>query len=58
MFATVLSRMIYIYSDGKLCETDSLMQALKPEKEELRGQRPVISAVGAGGQDNYAAPPG
>ena len=50
MFATVLSRMIYIYSDGKLCETDSLMQALKPEKEELRGQRPVISAVGAGGK--------
>ena len=42
--------MIYIYSGNRLHETDSLRQALKLEKEELRGQRPVVSAVGAGGK--------
>ncbi len=42
--------MIYTYSGERLHETDSLRQALKLEKEELRGQRPVISAVGAGGK--------
>ncbi len=42
--------MIYIYSGNRLHETDSLRQALKLEKEEFRGQRPVVSAVGAGGK--------
>ena len=42
--------MIYIYSGDRLRETDSLRQALKLEEEELRGQRPVVSAVGAGGK--------
>lgn len=42
--------MIYVYRKGKLCETDSLRQALKLEYADLRGQRPVISAVGAGGK--------
>ena len=40
--------MIYIYNEGRLCETDSLRQALKLEDEELRGRRPVVSVVGAG----------
>ena len=42
--------MIYIYSGNRLHETDSLRQALKLEKGEFRGQRPVVSAVGAGGK--------
>lgn len=50
MSATALSKMIYLYRDDELCETDSLRQALKPEAEEPRGQRPVISVVGAGGK--------
>ena len=42
--------MIYIYNEDRLCETDSLRQALKLETEGIRGQRPVVSAVGAGGK--------
>lgn len=42
--------MIYIYNEDRLCETDSLRQALKLETKGLRGQRPVVSAVGAGGK--------
>ena len=42
--------MIYIYNEDRLCETDSLRQALKLETERIRGQRPVVSAVGAGGK--------
>ena len=36
--------------EDRLRETDSLRQALKLEEGELRGQRPVVSAVGAGGK--------
>lgn len=42
--------MIYIYNEDRLCEADSLRQALKLETEGIRGQRPVVSAVGAGGK--------
>ena len=42
--------MIYIYNEDRLCEADSLRQALKLENEGLRGRRPVVSAVGAGGK--------
>ena len=50
MSVTAWNKMIYIYSGDRLHKTDSLRQALKLEKEELRGQRPVVSAVGAGGK--------
>lgn len=42
--------MIYIYSGKRLHEADSLTQALKLEKENLRERCPVISTVGAGGK--------
>ena len=42
--------MIYIYNEDRLCEADSLRPALKLENEGLRGRRPVVSAVGAGGK--------
>lgn len=41
---------IYIYSENRMHETDSLRQALKLGENALRGQRPVVSAVGAGGK--------
>lgn len=42
--------MIYVYSGHRLRKTDTLRQALELEDESLRGQRPVVSAVGAGGK--------
>lgn len=50
MYAMAQNRMIWIYKEDRLYKTDSLRQALEPERETLRGQRPVISAVGAGGK--------
>lgn len=50
MSVTAWNKMIYIYSGDRLHKTDSLRQALKLEKEVLRGQRPVVSVVGAGGK--------
>lgn len=45
-----LSKMIYSYSGERLCKADSLRQALNLEDDSLRGRRPVVSAVGAGGK--------
>ena len=53
MSVTAWNKMIYIYSGDRLHKTDSLRQALKLEKEELRGQRPVVSAVGAGARQRH-----
>lgn len=50
MSAMGLSKMIYSYSGERLCKADSLRQALNLEDDSLRGRRPVVSAVGAGGK--------
>ena len=50
--------MIWVYNEDRLFKTDSMRQALEPERETPRVQRPVISAVGAGGKKTNLHPLG
>ena len=44
------NKMVYTYREERLHEAVSLRQALNLEEAGLRGQRPIISVVGAGGK--------